>query len=65
MSLEGMTTHAAIADGISACSGRIAVGSRADLTAFAVDPVDAPGDELATLPVRLTMTGGAITHRTN
>ena len=64
MALEGMTAHAAIADGTAEFSGRIAVGCRADLTAFGVDPVDAPADELATSLVRLTMTAGAITHRT-
>jgi predicted amidohydrolase YtcJ len=63
MALEGMTTHAALADGTAGSSGRIAVGYRADLTAFGVDPVDAPADELATAPVRLTMTAGAVTHR--
>jgi predicted amidohydrolase YtcJ len=65
MALEGMTTHAAIADGAAAFSGRITVGSRADLSAFAVDPVDAPADEFATSPVRLTMSAGVITHRTS
>ncbi|HEY9410333.1 MAG TPA: amidohydrolase family protein [Jiangellaceae bacterium] len=63
MSLEGMTTHAALADGTEATSGRIAVGHRADLTAFVVDPVAAPADELATAPIRLTVSGGRITHR--
>lgn len=65
MALEGMTTHAALADGTSAFAGRIAVGNRADLTAFAIDPVGAPADELATAPVRLTITAGSITHRTS
>ncbi|MFI0779521.1 amidohydrolase [Streptomyces sp. NPDC021212] len=61
--LEGCTSHAARAAGESDVSGRIAVGLRADLTALAVDPVTAPADEVADAPVRLTVTGGHITHR--
>lgn len=63
MALEGMTTHAAVADGCSDVAGRIAPGCRADLTAFAVDPLRAPADEVASAPVLLTMTGGVVTHR--
>jgi predicted amidohydrolase YtcJ len=63
MALEGMTTHAAIADGTSAYAGRVAVGCRADLTAFAVDPVEAPADEVGTAPIRLTVSQGLVTHR--
>jgi hypothetical protein len=63
MALEGMTSHAAVADGSAAVAGRIAPGCRADVTAFAVDPVSAPADELASAPVRLTMSCGAVTHR--
>lgn len=63
MALEGMTTHAALADGETAIAGRIAVGYRADLTAFSVDPVDAPADEVGTAPIRFTMSGGLVTHR--
>jgi predicted amidohydrolase YtcJ len=36
---------------------------RADLTAFAVDPLQAPPDELADAPVVLTAVGGSIVHR--
>ncbi|WP_028811315.1 amidohydrolase [Streptomyces flavidovirens] len=63
MSLEGCTTHAAVAAGEQDVSGRIAPGLRADLTAFGLDPVEAPADEVAEAPVRLTVTGGKITHR--
>ncbi|MFF8509445.1 amidohydrolase [Streptomyces sp. NPDC015492] len=63
MALEGMTSHAAFAAGEERIAGRIAPGCRADLTAFAVDPVEAPADELADAPVRLTVAGGRITHR--
>jgi predicted amidohydrolase YtcJ len=44
-------------------AGRIAPGYRADLTAFSVDPVTAPADEVAGAPIRLTMVDGAVTHR--
>lgn len=63
MALEGMTTHAAVADGTAHESGRIAVGCRADVTVFSVDPVRAPADEVATAPVKLTVSGGLVTHR--
>ncbi|KUN28584.1 amidohydrolase [Streptomyces antibioticus] len=61
--LEGVTSHAARAAGESEVAGRIAVGYRADLTALALDPVQAPADELAQAPVRLTVTGGHVVHR--
>ncbi|MFE7165780.1 amidohydrolase [Streptomyces sp. NPDC057616] len=61
--LEGCTTHAAQAAGESATAGRITPGHRADLTALAMDPVNTPPDELAQAPVRLTVTGGHVTHR--
>ncbi|WP_328365903.1 amidohydrolase [Streptomyces sp. NBC_00445] len=63
-SLEGCTTHAALAAGESGAAGRIAPGFRADLTALSVDPVTAPADEVAQAPVRLTVTGGHVVHRT-
>ncbi|MFD7257094.1 amidohydrolase [Streptomyces sp. NPDC059874] len=63
MALEGMTSHAALAAGEERVAGRIAPGFRADLTAFALDPVTAGPDELAEAPVVLTMSGGRITHR--
>ncbi|MET9827834.1 amidohydrolase [Streptomyces sp. NPDC006385] len=61
--LEGCTTHAALAAGEGAVAGRVAVGHRADLTALHLDPVEAPADEVADAPVRLTVTGGHIVHR--
>ncbi|RSS53054.1 amidohydrolase [Streptomyces sp. WAC01280] len=63
MALEGMTTHAAVAAGEETVAGRIAPGFRADLTAFAVDPVEAPADEVETTTIRLTVTGGRIAYR--
>ncbi|WP_327362942.1 amidohydrolase [Streptomyces sp. NBC_01296] len=63
MALEGMTSHAALAAGEQQVAGRITAGFRADLTAFALDPVEAAPGELAKAPIRLTMSGGRITHR--
>ncbi|MFB6616945.1 amidohydrolase [Streptomyces sp. NPDC056367] len=63
MALEGMTSHAALAAGEEEVAGRIAAGFRADLTAFWPDPVTADPQELAETPIRLTMSGGRITHR--
>ena len=63
MALQGYTTQAAWAAGEAGCAGRIAPGMRADLTAFAVDPLQASPDELADAPVVLTAVGGSIVHR--
>ncbi|WP_426563817.1 amidohydrolase [Angustibacter sp. McL0619] len=63
MALEGMTTHAALAAGEESVAGRIVPGMRADLTAFAIDPVTAPADEVAEAPIRLTMVDGTVTHQ--
>ncbi|HYO29200.1 MAG TPA: amidohydrolase [Thermomicrobiales bacterium] len=61
--LEGYTTAAAFTVGEEAFSGRIAPGFRADLTAFAGDPVACAADALPGLPVLLTMVDGEIVHR--
>ncbi|MEV3872858.1 amidohydrolase [Streptomyces sp. NPDC049906] len=63
MALEGLTSHAALAAGEEREAGRIAPGYRADLTAFAVDPVAVPADELAGAPVVLTTVAGRVVHR--
>ncbi|MEV0259426.1 amidohydrolase [Streptomyces sp. NPDC050732] len=63
MALEGCTSHAAVAAGEADRAGRIAPGYRADLTAFGLDPVAAPADEVAQAPVRLTVAGGNVTYR--
>ena len=55
MALEGYTTHAAWSVGEEAETGSIEVGKRADLTAFAVDPLLAPPDELVDAPIILTV----------
>ena len=62
MALEGYTTHAAWSVGEQDDTGTLEVGKRADLTAFAVDPLLAPPDELVDAPIMLTVSGGAITH---
>ena len=43
-------------------AGRIHVGMRADLTGLAVDPVDAPAEDLPDIPVWLTVVGGRVVH---
>jgi len=63
MALEGMTTHPAIADGTANEAGRVAVGCRADLTVFSIDPVRAPAEDVATAPIALTVSGGLVTYR--
>ena len=60
--LEGYTTHAAHAVGEEAVAGRIAPGLRADLTAFAGDPLG-DADTLPDLPVALTVVAGRVVHR--
>ncbi|MBF6065623.1 amidohydrolase family protein [Nocardia terpenica] len=60
MALDGYTRLAAAAAGET---GIIAVGTRADLTAFAVDPLRADPDELAAAPIVATVVDGRITHR--
>ena len=62
MALEGYTTHAAWSVGEERETGTIEVGKRADLTAFAVDPLVAPPDELVDAPVVLTVVDGGVTH---
>ncbi|MFC3890608.1 amidohydrolase [Lentzea rhizosphaerae] len=62
MALEGYTSHAALAAGEPG-GGRIAIGGRADFTAFTVDPLRADPDELAQAPIALTVVEGVIVHR--
>ncbi|WP_306316580.1 MULTISPECIES: amidohydrolase [unclassified Streptomyces] len=61
--LRAMTVNAAYAAGEERVAGRIAVGYRADLTAFGADPATVPATELPDVPVRLTVLGGRVTHR--
>lgn len=61
--LAGYTIAPAYTVSEDHCSGRLIPGYRADLTAFAADPVDCPADELPSLPVLLTVVAGQIVHR--
>lgn len=61
--LEGYTTEAARTVSEADISGRIKPGSRADLTAFAADPVDCDADDLPALPILLTVVDGEIVYR--
>lgn len=63
MALEGYTSHAAAAAGLSSVAGMISEGFRADLSAFRLDPLTTPPDEFAESPVPLTVVDGAIAHR--
>jgi predicted amidohydrolase YtcJ len=58
--LAGYTLAPALAAGEEGVSGRIHVGMRADLTGLAVDPVDAPAEDLPDIPVWLTVVGGRV-----
>jgi predicted amidohydrolase YtcJ len=62
--LEGYTTEAARAVSEGHLSGKIKVGYRADLTAFASDSVECDPDDLVNLPVLLTVVNGKVVHRT-
>jgi predicted amidohydrolase YtcJ len=61
--LHGYTTNAWRAVGEEEYAGRVAVGHRADLTAFAADPVECPADDLPGLPVLLTVVAGEPVYR--
>jgi len=61
--LEGYTVMAARTVGEELVAGRISEGFRADLTAFAEDPVDVSADDLPDLPVRLTVVDGRVVWR--
>lgn len=61
--LHGYTTGAALAVGEEALNGRIRVGMRADLTAFADDPAATGADDLPALPIVVTVVDGAVVHR--
>ena len=60
--LAGYTLAPAHTAGEEGVAGRIHPGMRADLTGLAVDPVDAPAEELPENPVWLTVVGGRVVH---
>ncbi|CAM04067.1 amidohydrolase family protein [Saccharopolyspora erythraea] len=61
--LQAMTLHPAHAAGEEHEAGRLATGYRADLTVLADNPLTTPAEQLAALPVRMTVLNGHITHR--
>ena len=61
--LRGVTANPAWAAAEEGISGRLAVGFRADLTVLADDPLTVPDNDLAALPVLLTVVDGRPTHR--
>jgi predicted amidohydrolase YtcJ len=63
--LHGYTTEAARTVSEDHLSGRIQPGLRADLTAFAEDPVDCPADALIELPVLMTVVDGEVAYRSD
>ena len=58
--LAGYTLAPAVVAGEQGVAGRIHAGMRADLTGLAVDPVDAPAEDLPDIPVWLTVVGGRV-----
>lgn len=63
MALEGYTSEAAAAAGLSGEAGRLIPGYRADLTVFALDPLATDPDGFAEAPIELTVVGGRVTYR--
>ena len=61
--LYGYTAANATVSGDGGVAGRIAPGYRADVTAFAADPVSCDPDDLIALPVRLTVVDGRVVYR--
>jgi predicted amidohydrolase YtcJ len=61
--LHGYTVANAMVAGEQDIAGRIRPGLRADVTAFAADPVTCDPDDLIDLPVRLTVVDGRVVYR--
>jgi predicted amidohydrolase YtcJ len=61
--LYGYTVANAIVVGDGGVAGLIAPGYRADVTAFAADPVTCDPDDLIALPIRLTVVDGTVVYR--
>ena len=61
--LCGYTVGNATVTGEDTVAGRIAPGCRADVTAFAADPVTCDPDDLVELPIRLTVVDGRVVYR--
>jgi hypothetical protein len=61
--LHGYTVANAMVAGEQDIAGRIRPGLRADVTAFAADPVTCDPDDLIDLPARLTVVDGRVVYR--
>jgi predicted amidohydrolase YtcJ len=61
--LHGYTTAPALTASAEHLNGRIAPGYRADLTAFAANPLHTPAADLPDVPITLTTVDGTIRHR--
>jgi len=61
--LHGYTVAPAVTAGDGQVSGRIAAGYRADLTAFAADPVRTPAQDLPGVAIVLTAVDGVVRYR--
>ncbi len=61
--LNGYTVANATVVGEDNVAGRIKPGFRADVSAFAADPVTCDPDELIELPIRLTVVDGRVVYR--
>lgn len=61
--LRGYTIGNATVAGDAGVAGRLAPGCRADVTAFAADPVTCDPDDLVALPIRLTVVDGRVVYR--
>src|SRR5262249_36150219 len=60
--LRAFTVGAAYASFAEDRRGTLTIGRDADFTAFSVDPVDAPAEELPAAKALLTVVGGAVVH---
>lgn len=63
--LEGYTIAPAVTAGEADVAGRIAPGYRADLTVLAENPLSVPPDELAHVPIVLTVVDGVVRFRSD
>ncbi len=61
--LHGYTVANATVVGEQNVAGRIKPGYRADVSAFAADPVTCDPDDLTELPIRLTVVDGKVVYR--
>ena len=60
--LRCYTLNGAVALRLEQLTGSLEVGKQADLVVLGASPFDVPAHEIHSIPVRLTMLGGRITH---